>query len=111
MGRPILAPSGGGKTARRLSLIAFLKEKRVKVLLKEKPSFLPLTASYINFGNLNNGSGTIDDHQPLLLDSIASSVYEFIRSNTNLFMNLSISVQNLWSLLENYSIGKSSFQT
>ena len=108
----LLAPSGGGKTAGRLSLTAFLmreQKKALKTLLKGgKPLFLPLFASYANFGNLINQIPTIDDHKPLLLDCIASSVYEFIRSNIDLFMKLSIQVRNFWwAFLEKYRIGES----
>jgi hypothetical protein len=105
----LLAPAGGGKTAGRLRLTAYLmaeQKKALKMLMKgERPSFLPLFVSYNNFGNLIHQIPTINDHLPLLLDCIASSIYEFIYTNVDLFMNLDIEVRDFWwSFLETYRI-------
>lgn len=105
----LLAPAGGGKTAGRLRLTAFLRteqKKALKMLTKgEIPSFLPLYVLYTNFGNLVHQVSTINDHQPLLLSSIADSLYEFICANSDLFMSLNIPVREFWwAFLENYRI-------
>lgn len=105
----LLAPLGGGKTAGRLRLTASLKndqEKAVRDLRRgESPSFLPLIAHYTDFEGIGK-LPSIDDHRPLLLGTIAGSIYEFISAFHELFLNLTIQDREFWwAFLETHRRG------
>lgn len=108
----LLAPFGGGKTAARLRLTASLMKKQEEILreIKENKnvSDIPLVVQYINFESIFSQLPAIslENHMPLLLASIAESLYIFIYSYRDLFMRLDNRERDFWwAFLEAYRLG------